>query len=80
MSPQDKSNPYYSARNFQSSNLNQSSQEESFVLPTIEDFSHGSPMKPANSSGHMKLDMAPVSKAFYTESRNDSIEDQSCDD
>ena len=40
MSPQDKSNPYYSARNFQSSSVNQSTQEESFVLPAIEDFAY----------------------------------------
>ena len=66
MSPQDKSNPYYTARNFQSSTLNQSTQEESFVLPKIEDFANGSPMKHAGN--------------YYTESRNDKVEGQSAKD
>lgn len=71
MSPQDKSNPYYTARNFQSSNLNQSTQEESFVLPTIEDFAHGSPMK--------NHGLSQASSDYYAESRNDKVEVQSSD-
>jgi hypothetical protein len=82
MSPQDKSNPYYSARNFQSSNLNQSvGQEESFVLPTIEDFAHDSPSKTMNRSvGPMELSVPPMVKKVYMESRNEEVEGQSSED
>eukprot|EP00804_Cyclotella_cryptica_P023251 CCRYP_000429-RA/>CCRYP_000429-RA protein AED:0.26 eAED:0.26 QI:578/1/1/1/1/1/3/520/896 len=82
MSPQDKSNPYYSARNFQSSNLNLSvGQEESFVLPTIEDFAQDSPGKATNRSvGPMELSVPPVVKKIYMESRNEEVEGQSSED
>jgi hypothetical protein len=78
MSPQDKSNhPYYSERNFQSSNLNNSGsgQEESFVLPTIEDFAHDSPTKPMNG---VELGVPPG--MAYVESRNEEVDGQSTED
>ncbi|KAL7535654.1 hypothetical protein ACHAXR_006645 [Thalassiosira sp. AJA248-18] len=71
MSPQDKSNPYYTSKNSQattavanndvnaaSSSLNQSTgQEESFVLPTIEDYSPESPSvaDKTTAAGHTSL-------------------------
>ena len=73
MSPQDKSNPYYTATNSQPSTSapnndgNDTMQEESFVLPTIEDYSAESPSaadKPASHTSmhsNTSMDMMPPS-------------------
>lgn len=77
MSPQDKkSNPYYAAKNSHarnerdapqsSSKLNQSAgPDESFVLPTIEDYSPESPEDKAHSNTSLDL-MPPAVKKLYT--------------
>jgi len=87
MSPQDKTNPYYTSKNSQpmapndkvpaasSSALNQSvAQDESFILPTIEDYSPESPAD--KTAGHTSLHsntsldlMPPTVKKMYMGSR-----------
>lgn len=81
MTPKDKSDPYYMAKNSQTpkmsndnndtpSSLNQSTgPEESFVLPTIEDYSLESPAAD-KAAGHLhsntSLDlMPPLVKKLY---------------
>jgi len=95
MSPQDKSNPYYTTKNSQttkmpndnnaapsSSSLNQSvGQEESFVLPTIEDYNPESPADraagpPSLSNTSMDL-MPPSVKKMYMESSRRKLSDVS---
>lgn len=73
MSPQDKSNPYYANKSHNvpnASSLNQSGHEESFVLPTIEDYSADSPAK-AHTSLHSDVSMhlmPPAVKKIYSNS------------
>jgi len=80
MSPQDKSNPYYTTNQrvpsdghvAQPSSLNQSAgPEESFVLPTIEDYSPESPAdKAAGHASNTSMDLMPPSvKKMYLGSR-----------
>lgn len=86
MSPQDKSNPYYAAKNARnavpadSNVVNQSTgPEESFVLPTIEDYSPESPSAPVatrsmtQAPSNTSMDLMPPSvKKMYGRQADDA--------